>query len=148
MQPQLKESIGPLIPISGQAWPRPIIYMSWLFLLVIGVKLVHTASTNITNEVNPTVSLSIIFLFASLVVMAYFMHRSTTTINEQGIQQSWISKRQISWHEIQSARFVPLFASKKLVCFTGRGRPVIFHGGTPELQAAFAHIELAYKRKL
>ena len=41
-----------------------------------------------------------------------------------------------------------MVASGLLVCFTGKGRPVVFQGGTQELQIAFAHIALAYHRRL
>jgi hypothetical protein len=80
-------------------------------------------------------------------VLARFMLVSQTRITEDGIEQSWLSKRRVAWQDIQYAKFIPLVASKRLICFTSRGRPVVFQAGTRELQIAFARIALVYRRK-
>jgi hypothetical protein len=56
-------------------------------------------------------------------------------------------KREVQWQDIHFAKFVPLFNSKRLICFTRRGRPVIFQGATQDLQVAFAKISLVLRRK-
>jgi hypothetical protein len=79
--------------------------------------------------------------------MSWAMWTSVTEISTWGIRQSWITRREVAWADIQSTKFIPLFASKKLVCFVTQGRPLFFQAGTPELQAAFARISLVYRRK-
>src|SRR3546814_8580175 len=88
------------------------------------------------------VSGSIIVCYIGLLILARYMHVSETSITETGIQQSWLSRREVSWEDIQFVKFIPLLASKKMICFLGRGRPVVFQAGTKELQIAFARISL------
>lgn len=140
------EALGPL-PLSGAAWPGWIRVLAWCVLAVIGAKLIHTAIGTTGKEVQPVVAASVTITFMALVVVARYMQTSVTTITAQGIEQTWIARRAVGWDDIQFAKFIPLFASKRLVCFTGRGRPVIFQGGTRELQIAFAQISLAYRRR-
>lgn len=145
-QEALFEALGPL-PVSGTAWPGWIKVLAWGVLVLIGAKLIHTAIGTSGQDVQPIVAGSVTITFMALVVVARYMQTSVTTITTDGIEQTWITRRSIGWDDIQFAKFIPLVASKRLVCFTGRGRPVIFQGGTKELQIAFAQISLAYRRR-
>lgn len=140
------EEIGPL-PLKGMAWPRWIKVLAWAVLLFIAVQIIRTASSPVGQNISPVVAGSVILCFLGLVVLARYMLVSETSINETGISQSWISRREVAWDDIQFAKFVPLVASKRLICFTTRGRPVVFQAGTRELQIAFARIALVYRRK-
>lgn len=142
----LLDTLGPL-PLSGTAWPGWIKILAWCVLVIIGAKLIHTAIGTNAQTVQPVVAASVTITFMALVVVARYMQTSVTTITSDGIEQTWITRRSISWDDIQFAKFIPLLASKRLVCFTGRGRPVVFQGGTQELQVAFAQISLAYRRR-
>lgn len=90
---------------------------------------------------------SILLCFLGLIVLARYMLISETRITHRGIEQSWITRREVAWEDIQFAKFIPLVASKRLVCFTTRGRPVVFQAGTRDLQVAFARIALVYRRQ-
>lgn len=142
----LLETLGPL-PVSGTAWPGWIKILAWCVLVIIGAKLIHTAIGTNAQAVQPIVAASVTITFMALVVVARYMQTSVTTITTDGIEQTWITRRSVGWDDIQFAKFIPLLASKRLVCFTGRGRPVIFQGGTKDLQIAFAQISLAYRRR-
>lgn len=142
----LLAEIGTL-PLQGRAWPRWIGVLAWLILAVIAARLLMTASSPAGQHVNGAVAGSIIVCYAALVVMAWYMWISTTEITDQGIRQTWITRREVSWNDIQSTRFIPLMSSKKLLCFMQKGRPVVFQAGTPDLQAAFARISLVYNRR-
>ena len=143
---QLLQTLGPL-PISGTAWPGWIKILAWCVMALIGVKLIQTAMGPSGQGVNPIVAASVTITFMALVVVARCMQVSITTITEEGIEQTWLTRRSIGWNDITFAKFIPLMASKRLVCFTGRGRPVIFQGGTKELQIAFAQIALVYRKR-
>lgn len=143
---QFLQRLRPL-PLSGTAWPGWIKAMAWLVLIIIGAKLIHTAASLGGQSVQPAVTASVTLTFMALVVIARYMQTSVTHITATGIEQTWLTRRAVSWDEIQFAKFIPLFASKRLVCFTGRGRPVVFQAGTKELQIAFAQIALAYPRR-
>lgn len=147
-QQQLKllEEIGPL-PLQGLAWPRRIKVVVWIVMALIGVKLIYTAAGPGGQNTPPVVAASFLLCYAALLVLAWYMQKSVTTITDTGIQQSWITRREITWADIHFAKFIPLYASKRLMCFTGRGRPVVFQAGTRELEIAFARISLVYRRK-
>lgn len=142
----LLRTLEPL-PISGTAWPGWIKVLAWCVLIVIGAKLIQTAMSPSGQSVSPVAAASVTITFMALVVIARCMQVSVTTITAEGIEQTWLTRRSVNWHDIQFAKFIPLLASKRLVCFTGRGRPIVFQGGTQELQIAFAQIALAYRKR-
>ncbi|HEY9573462.1 MAG TPA: hypothetical protein VIR76_10115 [Pusillimonas sp.] len=143
---QLLSELGPL-PLRGMAWPKWIKVLACVVLLFIGVLIARTAASPVGQNISPLVAGSIMVCFAGLVVLARYMLISVTNINEAGIQQSWLGRREVAWEDIQFAKFIPLVASKRLICFTTRGRPVVFQAGTKELQVAFARISLVYRRR-
>ncbi|TEA78353.1 hypothetical protein [Allopusillimonas ginsengisoli] len=145
-QAQLFQDIGPL-PLQGKAWPTWIKILAVVVLVLIGLKIGQVAASPVGRNLSPMVSGSIVLCFAGLIVLARYMLVSQTRITEQGIEQSWLGKREVAWQDLQYAKFVPLVASKRLICFPRRGRPVIFQAGTRELQIAFARIALVYRRR-
>ncbi|NYT63504.1 hypothetical protein H0A66_14395 [Alcaligenaceae bacterium] len=143
---QLFETIGPL-PLHGVAWPKWLKILAVLILAMIGMLILYTAAGPVGKTVSPGVAGTIILCFLGLIVLARYMLVSQTSITHRGIEQSWLTRREVAWEDIQFAKFIPLLASKRLVCFTARGRPVVFQAGTRELQIAFAHIALVYRRR-
>lgn len=142
----LLAQIGPL-PLRGRAWPRWIAAIAWLIMAVIAVRLIIVLQLSPERALPMPVIASIVVCFGALLWMSVHMWTSVTEVSDWGIRQSWITRREVPWTEIQSTKFIPLFASKKLVCFVQKGRPVIFQAGTPELQAAFARISLVYRKR-
>ncbi|WP_300647337.1 hypothetical protein [Paenalcaligenes sp.] len=140
----LFSTIGPL-PVRGRSWPKAIAILAWLLIAIIGVRLVYIATTY-GQQVDTPIIAGVILAYSGMIVVAFYMLTGQTTISEHGIQQDWILKRELAWEDLKFAKFVPLFFSKRLICFTKRGRPVVFQGASPELQIAFAHISLIYKR--
>ncbi len=77
--------------------------------------------------------------------------RSTTTINERGILQTWAVSRQVDWKDVRSAKLIGIphggwLSPPRLVVRTGTAFHT-FNGGTAELLAEFARISLAYAPK-
>lgn len=77
--------------------------------------------------------------------------RSTTTIDEQGILQTWVISRQVRWDDVRSAKLIGVphagwLSPPRLVVRTGTAFHT-FNGGTAELLAEFARISLAYESK-
>lgn len=140
------EDIGPL-PLEGPAWPRWIRWLAWAVLALVVLRLVQTASGPAGELVGTPIKAALMICVIGLAIMARLMHSSVTRITEAGIEQSWWGRREVSWEEISFAKFIPLIASKKLICFTARGRPVTFQAGSRELQIAFARIALVYRRR-
>lgn len=143
---ELLQKLGPL-PIEGASWPRWIKIAAWVMLGLIAFQFVITATGPNGQNVNPYVAASLVACYVALVVVARYMTTSVTRITAEGIQQSWLSQRLVTWDDIQFTKFIPLISSKKLICFVSKGRPVVFQGGTRELQTAFAQISLVYRRR-
>lgn len=142
----LLQSLEPL-PLTGTAWPRWTKALAWLLVTIIGVQLVRTASGPAGAEATAAGAASIVVAFVGLLIMARYIQVSRVIITREGIEQTWFTRRTIRWDDIHYAKFVPLPASRRLICFTRRNRPVIFQAGTPELSAAFARIAIAYRRR-
>lgn len=143
---ELIAEIGPL-PITGAAWPGWVKVFAWIVVAVMAIQIARTLSMQDAAVTLTTMGLIVLFCFLGLAAVTFYMQRSVTTINTQGLQQTWIMRREVAWGDIQFAKFVPLLASKRLVVFTKRGRPLVFQGSTRELQVAFAKISLLYRRK-
>lgn len=144
-QQQLLLSLN--LPIRGRSWPKPIALMAWAVIALIGLRLGFIA-THYGDQVATSIIACVVLAFCGMIVVAYFMLVGQTTITTAGIQQEWILKRELLWQDLKFAKFVPLFFSKRLICFTKRGRPIVFQGASPELQVAFAQIALAHRRPI
>lgn len=138
--------IGPL-PLEGPAWPRWVKWLAWAVLALVVVRLAQTAASPAGEMVGTAIKASLVICVIGLAVLARCMHTSVTRITEAGIEQSWLGRKTIAWEEIYFVKFVPLVASKKLICFTARGRPVTFQAGSRQLEIAFARIALVYRRR-
>lgn len=132
------------LPLRGRSWPKGIALVAWIIIILIGARLIYIA-TNYEQVPTPIVA-SVVLAYTGMVVVTFFMWVGHTTITKQGIKQDWILKRELAWEDLKFAKFVPLFYSKRLICFTKRGRPIVFQGASQDLQVAFAHISLAYQR--
>jgi hypothetical protein len=86
-----------------------------------------------------------------LVLSYYWFMRSTVTIDEQGITQTWIYNRHVSWQDIRSAKLIGVpYASAvfppRLVVRTNNTFST-FNGGNRQVLTEFAKIALAYQLK-
>jgi len=77
--------------------------------------------------------------------------RSTTTINAEGITQTWLIQKQVAWPEVRSAKLIGLpfggrWSPPRLVVRTGIAF-YTFNGGSMALQSEFARIALAFELK-
>ncbi len=77
--------------------------------------------------------------------------RSTTTIDERGILQTWVVNRQVDWPEVRSAKLIGVphagwLSPPRLVVRTGTAFHT-FNGGSAELLEEFARISLAFAPK-
>lgn len=145
-QAQIKATLGDL-PISGDAWPKWVKAAAVLMLVVIVIQSGLAIAKVGFDSLKNIGGLTILIVFIALLIITYYMVKAKTTITDQGLYQTWISKREVKWEEVTFAKFVPLIASKRLVVFVKKGRPVVFQGGTKELQIAFAHISLQFKNR-
>ncbi len=142
----LLASLGPL-PLSGPAWPGWVKGAGWAIVALLGLQIIVTAARVPPQSLDAVSAGVVVFGFVGLAVVARAMQKSVTTISADGLSQTWLTRRQVAWDEIHYAKFVPMLFSKRLIVFRRRGRPLVLQAGTPELQAAFARIALAYRRR-
>ncbi len=143
---QLLSEIEPL-PIVGQAWPAWVKSVAWFILALIVLQAFIAFSKAGTQALFSVTGLVLLVVFIALAITTRFMQTSVTTIDNRGVRQSWLTRREVAWEDVTFAKFVPMLASKRLVVFTKKGKPVVFQGGTRELQIAFAKISLAFKNR-
>ena len=142
----LLRDIGPL-PLRGTAWPTYIKVMAWAVLVLVGMQITLVATGPHRHDVSPVAAVVVLVCFLALLIVARFMLMSETRITQDGIEQSWIRPRRIVWDDILFVRYIPMLTSKRLICFSRSGRPVVFQAGTRELRAAFARIAQVYRRR-
>lgn len=142
----LLRDIGPL-PLRGTAWPTYIKVMAWAVLVIVGMQITLVATGPHRHDVSPVAAAVVLVCFLALLIVARFMLVSETRITQDGIEQSWIRPRRIAWDDILFVRFIPMLTSKRLICFSRSGRPVVFQAGTRELRAAFTRIAQVYRRR-
>jgi hypothetical protein len=140
------QDIGPL-PLSGQAWPDWVRILAWVLLALVGSEIVTTLIRMPPDEVHPAIVVLVVVAFLAMGTVAWFMQTSITTIDTHGLKQTWFTRRQVAWEDVQSARFVPLMFSKRLMVVTRLGRPMVFQGGTRDLHKAFMRIVPVFGRK-
>lgn len=140
----LLREIEPL-PLSGQAWPNWVCILTWVLLALLGMQLISTAIEWPPEQLPPLLAGAVGVCFLGLAVVSWHMQVSTTTIDGRGLRQRWIIQREVAWEDIHFARIVPLLFSRRLVILTRHGRPIVFQGGTRELQSAFAKISQLYR---
>lgn len=97
--------------------------------------------------------LKMLLLGAALMLgISYFWFlRSTVTVDDKGITQTWLYNRQVEWSDIRSAKMIGIpglswIFPPRLVVRTGNSFTT-FNGGTQALLIEFAKISLAYQMK-
>jgi hypothetical protein len=86
-----------------------------------------------------------------LVVSYVWFLRSTVTIDDKGIKQTWLVNRQVEWRDVRSAKmigipFVSWLFPPRLVVRTGNSFTT-FNGGSRAVLVEFAKISLAFQMK-
>ena len=89
---------------------------------------------------------------ALMLVVSYFWFlRSTITIDDKGITQTWLYNRHVEWRDVRSAKMIGIpyagwLFPPRLVVRTGVAFST-FNGGSQEVLIEFAKISLAFQMK-
>ena len=81
----------------------------------------------------------------------YWFLRSTITVDDKGITQTWMYNRHVEWRDIRSAKmigipFLSAIFPPRLIVRTGNSYAT-FNGGSQAVLVEFAKISLAYQMK-
>jgi len=89
---------------------------------------------------------------ALMLAISYFWFlRSTITIDDKGITQTWLYNKHVEWRDVRSARMIGIpyagwLFPPRLVVRTGIAFNT-FNGGSREVLVEFAKISLAFQMK-
>lgn len=145
------EFYKPMQPVTGPA------YNTWFKLLATVVTIVLAAYGVAVALRFPMMQygfgVKALLLCAALMLgVSYFWFlRSTVTIDDKGITQTWLYNRHVEWRDIRSAKLigVPFLSAifpPRLVVRTGNSFTT-FNGGSRPVLVEFAKISLAYQMK-
>jgi hypothetical protein len=86
-----------------------------------------------------------------LVVSYYWFLRSTVTIDDKGIVQTWLYDRKVEWRDVRGAKMIGIpylgwIFPPRLVVRTGNAY-MTFNGGSQAVLVEFAKISLAFQVK-
>lgn len=81
----------------------------------------------------------------------YWFLRARTTIDADGIRQTWLYDKHVAWADVRGAKMIGIpylswLFPPRMVVRTGNSFTT-FNGGTPEVLIEFAKISLAYRMK-
>ncbi len=135
------------LPISGPAY-RPWVKISaWIVMALLTAQIVSVAMRLPSESFNQTLTLTVVFCYLGMAILAVAMQRSITTIDAKGLRQTWIMRREIAWEDIYFVKFIPYPLGKRLMIFNRGGRFMTMQAGSQALEVAFAKISLVYRRK-
>jgi hypothetical protein len=88
---------------------------------------------------------------AMLLVSYYWFLRSRTTIDADGIRQSWVIDKRVDWGDVRGAKMIGIpycgwLFPPRMVVRTGNAFTT-FNGGSREVLIEFAKISLAFQMK-
>jgi hypothetical protein len=102
-------------------------------------------------QYGPGVKLLLLGAALMLAVSYYWFLRSTITIDDRGITQTWLYNRHVEWRDVRSAKMIGIpylgwIFPPRLVVRTGNSFST-FNGGTQAILIEFAKISLAFQMK-
>lgn len=136
---------------SGPAYSRGHKTLLVALLLVLSLWAGRLALQPDTWQINRDVLLWAASGYALLLAMGWTMLRSTTTVNEDELVQTWFWRKRVRLDQISYARFVHwpgmewLFAPR-LYVRTGPGPATTYYGASPALWHTFEVMSAPFKR--
>src|SRR5690606_5120740 len=102
------------LPVSGQAYRKPVKMAAWIVLGLLTVQLVSVATRLPTENLNQALTLTVLFCYVGMAALTVAMQRSVTTIDETGLRQTWIMRREVAWEDINFVKSIPYPLGKRL----------------------------------
>lgn len=135
------------LPISGPAY-RPVVKLAaWIVLALLTLQIISVAVRVPAESLNQTMTLTVVFCYVGLAILAVAMQVSVVTIDRRGLRQTWILRREVPWGDIHFVKFIPYPLGKRLMIFYRGGRFMSMQAGCREVEVAFARIALVYRRR-
>jgi len=130
-------------PVSGPSFR--LVAKATVVLTVAGFVVLAATSADQWREIRWPMAILLLTVFVGMVVTGWYILAGRTTIDSQGIHQDWMADKHYTWEEIVRARRIRLVVTSRLMISNGRGPMKAIHGGSRELDAAFAEIAAYYR---
>jgi hypothetical protein len=131
--------------VSGPSFGLAVRLGATAMLVWIGVSLANTPLLGVVATYGIGVKIGLLAVLFVLLTSYWFFMTGKTTVSATGVQQDWIWRKQVSWSEVKSARFLGLpgmawLVPPRLMLRGDSGFYVIFNGGSRDLHQAFARV--------
>jgi hypothetical protein len=145
------EFYKPAKTVTGPAYSNWFKLLATIVTAVLAGYAVNIALRFPLMQYGLSVKLLIIGAALMLALSYYWFLRSTITIDDQGIKQTWLYNRQVEWRDVRNAKMIGVpylgwIFPPRLVIRTGTSFST-FNGGSREVLTEFANIALTYQLK-
>ena len=130
-------------PVRGPSYSIPIRVITTAIVLVVLFSTLRWWETPATEGWTSQGMIVFVATMFGTIGAGVLMLRSITEIDADGIRQSGLVTRNVAWGQIASARVARWGATRLIVRRDGGPFYSVFHGGTPELRAAFERVAQA-----
>lgn len=137
------------VTVTGPAYSLWFKILATVFSVVLAVYAIDISRRFPLLEYGFSVKALLVFAALMLVISYYWFLRSTITIDEKGITQTWMYNRHVEWRDVRSAKMIGVpyagwIFPPRLVVRTGNSFTT-FNGGTQDILIEFAQISLAFQ---
>lgn len=137
--------------IAGPAYSRWFKYLATTVTVVLAVYALRIIIQFPLADYGFSIKALLVFAAGMLLVSYYWFLHSVTTVNQNGITQTWLYDKQVAWADIRSAKMIGIpylggIFPPRLIVRTGIAFTT-FNGGNTTLLLEFAKISLAYQMK-
>ena len=130
-------------PVSGPSFR--LVAKATVVVTVAGFVILAATSADQWSEIRWPMAILLLTVFVGMVVTGWYILTGRTTIDSRGIHQDWMAPKSYTWEQIVRARRIRLLVTSRLMISVGSGPVKAIHGGSPELDAAFAEITAYYR---
>lgn len=130
-------------PVRGPSFSVPIRVVTTLIALVVVAGTLRWWEVPATEGWSSQAAVIFIVTLFGTIGAGILTLRSVTVIDADGIRQTGLINRNVSWNQMASARLARWGATRLIVRREGGPFYSVFHGGTPELRAAFERVAAA-----
>lgn len=134
---------GLRLPLTGPSFGWTVRLLSGAFLSWVALLMLQPSVRDGYARLETWTQLAMIGCVLVMLLGYWYFFTGKTTLDSEGIAQSWLWRKSMRWDEVKSARFMGLpflawLIPPRLLLTSDRGRRVLFHGGSAELHRAFA----------
>lgn len=127
-------------PVRGPSYSLPMRVLATAIVLVVVVGVLRWWQVPATAGWSSQAGVIFIVTMFGTIGAWILMLRSITEVDAEGIRQTGLVTRKVAWNQVATVRMARWGATRLIVRRGGGPFFSVFHGGTPELKAAFERV--------